>query len=56
MFVVTTAGEKITKVAAGEIMDDVCPEGCTLILGDKGEVIVTADDSVTIENGTMTLD
>jgi len=51
--IVTPAGEDVIEVAPEEILDDVCTEGCTLILGDQDEAVVTADDTVIIENGML---
>ena len=53
--IITPSGENTIEVAAGVVLEDVCPEGCTLVLDDQ-EVIAEADDSVLIQKGRIGLD
>ena len=53
--VVSPDGERALNVAAGAVLENVCPAGCTLILGE-GQVVATADNSVHISKGKIALD
>ncbi len=52
----TPDGQKTVVVAGGQVVEDVCPEGCSLLIGDSGEIIATPDDTITIKGGNMSLD
>lgn len=53
--ILTPSGKTILEVAAGVVIEDVCPEGCALLLGEA-EVLAKAEDTVSIEQGKISID